>query len=96
VAVPTHFYKVILAVEGDCKIMYAAILPNAERVEDELNRFATTVDEVERRTGLDFFSGLPDSEEGPLESVRRLFPVHGAPFAWDDPGWLVMPCQSPN
>jgi endonuclease G len=79
VAVPAHFYKVILAVEGDRRILYAAILPNAEQVKDELNQFAAAVDEVERRTGLDFFSALADSEEGPLESVRRLFPMHGAP-----------------
>jgi endonuclease G len=78
VAVPTHFYKVILAVEGERKILYAAILPNAEQVKGEMNEFATTVDEVERRTGLDFFSALADSEEGALESARRLFPVHGA------------------
>jgi endonuclease G len=82
VAVPTHFYKVILAVEGDRKILYAAILPNAEQVEEGLNQFAATVDEVERRTGLDFFSALADSEEGPLESVRRLFPAPGVPLAW--------------
>jgi endonuclease G len=77
VAVPTHFYKVILAVEGERKILYAAILPNAEQVEDELNRFATTVDEVERRTGLDFFSALDDSEEGALESILRVFQAPG-------------------
>jgi hypothetical protein len=28
----------------------------------------TTVNEVERRTGLDFFSALPDEEERQLES----------------------------
>jgi endonuclease G len=77
VAVPTHFYKVILAVEGERKILYAAILPNAEQVAEGLNRFATTVDEVERRTGLDFFSALADSEESALESILRVFPAPG-------------------
>jgi endonuclease G len=80
VAVPTHFYKVILAVRGDRQILYAAILPNVEQVEEGLNRFATTVDEVERLTGLDFFAALADSEESPLESVRQLFPAHGVPL----------------
>jgi hypothetical protein len=49
-------------------------------VEEGLNQFAATVDEVERRTGLDFFSTLADSEEGPLESTPRLFPMLGAPL----------------
>jgi endonuclease G len=80
VAVPSHFYKVVLALEGERKTLYAAILPNVERVKEELNEFATTVDEVERRAGLDFFAGLEDCEERALESAEHLFPERGAPL----------------
>ena len=62
VAVPTHFYKVILAVRGDRKLLHAAIIPNAARVTEPLDRFTVSLDEVERRTGLDFFSSLESSQ----------------------------------
>jgi endonuclease G len=34
---------------------------------EPLSRYLTTVDEVERRTGLDFFPALPDQKEAALE-----------------------------
>lgn len=74
VTVPTHTFKAVLALEGGRKTMYAAIVPNAMtgrgRTVDE---FATTVKEVERQTGLDFFSALDDEEEHDLESARHPF-----------------------
>ena len=70
VAVPSHFFKVILAVHRGEFVMYAAIIPNSNDVRQPLARFTVTVDEVERRTGLDFFSGLDDSEEDRLESAN--------------------------
>jgi endonuclease G len=75
VAVPSHTYKVILALKGDLKRMYAAIVPNAAGVSEPLNRLAATVEDVERRSGLDFFSALEDSEERHLESSWRPFPT---------------------
>ena len=74
VAVPAHTFKVILAVQGTRRAMFAAIVPNAAQVTGPLDAFATTVDEVERRTGFDFFSSLDDSEENELESVVRQLP----------------------
>ena len=74
VAVPTHTFKVILALQGTSKTMYAAIVPNAEAVLEPLNQFSVTVQEVERRTGFDFFSALEDSEEHELEGRLQLFP----------------------
>ena len=74
VAVPTHTFKVVLALEGEQKSMYAAIVPNAP-----LGRrtspadFTTTVEEVERLTGLDFFGALDQDEQRRLEPVRRQF-----------------------
>ncbi len=67
VAVPTHFYKVVLALRGESKSMFAVIVPNTPLVGSAAT-FAVTVDEVERRSGLDFFSALEDVEEAVLEA----------------------------
>jgi endonuclease G len=70
VAVPSHTFKAVLALQGDSKLMYAAIVPNCPTATEPLTHFRTTVDEVETRTGLDFFSILEDDEENRLESTR--------------------------
>ena len=41
--------------------MIAFVLPN-EGSAQPLSSFVTTVDEVERQTGLDFFAGLADED----------------------------------
>jgi endonuclease G len=74
VAAPTHTYKVLLVVQAGRRTMFAAIIPNAANPPQPLNYFAVTVDEVERRTGLDFFEFLDDAEENALESRLQLFP----------------------
>jgi len=74
VAVPSHTYKVILAVKGQNMIMFAAIVPNAATIAEPLNHFAVSVDEVERRSGLDFFAALDDATEAVLEAAVRSFP----------------------
>jgi hypothetical protein len=56
VAVPSHTYKVILLVQGDSAATFAAIVPSRDNVNGPPDQFAVTVDEVEQRTGLDFFS----------------------------------------
>jgi endonuclease G len=71
VAVPSHTYKVILLIQGDSTKMFAAIVPNQENVSGSLEQFSVTVDEVERRSGLDFFSELEDALENELESRRE-------------------------
>jgi endonuclease G len=73
VAVPSHTFKVVLAIEGGRKTMYAAIVPNSPGLSKSLADFITTVDEVELRTGFDFFDALDDTEELPLESHPRPF-----------------------
>jgi len=72
VAVPTHFFKAILIHRGTEKTMLAAILPNSTRIAEPLSHFLTTVDEVERRSGIDLFAFLEDSEEEPLEAQPPL------------------------
>jgi endonuclease G len=74
VAVPSHTYKVIFLIQGDSAAMFAAIVPNQDNLPGPLDRFAVTVDEIEQRTGLDFFSELEDALEIELESRREFLP----------------------
>ena len=64
--VPCAFYKVILDLTPPHK-MIGFVMPN-KGSDAPVAVFAVTVDEVERRTGCDFFSELPDELENRLES----------------------------
>lgn len=64
--VPTHFYKVVY--QPATRRAAAFLVPNAEQVGKDFERFATSVDEVERRTGLDFLAALPDALEAEAEA----------------------------
>lgn len=66
VAVPTQFYKVVY--QPSTRRAAAFLVPNAEQSGKEFERFATSVDEVEKRTGLDFFAALPDALEQEVEA----------------------------
>lgn len=71
VAVPKNYYKVLLDYkEPDVKAI-GFLLPN-EGSSKSLESFATTVDEVERVTGIDFFTALPDDQEEEIESTLNL------------------------
>jgi len=68
VAVPDKFYKVILDMKGPETKAIGFILDNQKSVE-RLQSLAVTVDEVEKATGLDFYTYLlPSEEEEILES----------------------------
>lgn len=72
VVVPEFFYKVLLAPQqtDDGRgtfIALAFILPN-KNCTGSIYDYATTIDEVEQRTGLNFFSLIPDALENELES----------------------------
>lgn len=70
VAVPTHFYKVIFAEDGQIggKVALGAfVLPNTEIANDKpLTDFEVPVEAVERASGLEFAQNLP------VERRRRL------------------------
>ena len=57
--------------DGQTVLLYAAgyLLPN-EKSSAELASFTVSVDDLETRTGLDFFSLLPDVYEDTLEAAR--------------------------
>ncbi|GAB7221946.1 DNA/RNA non-specific endonuclease [Vibrio owensii] len=68
VVIPSAFYKVILDPSFDEAIAF--IVPHRDVSRSELANFITTIDEVERQTGLDFFAQTPDSIEDNMESVK--------------------------
>jgi hypothetical protein len=59
--------------------MFAAIVLNQDNLSGSLDQFAVTVDEIEQRTGLDFFSELEDPLENELESHGESLPYSAAP-----------------
>ena len=71
VAVPTHFYKVVLA-ESKGKIeVLAFVLPNQKiPKETPLTDFIVSVDDVERMSGLDFFNVLDKEAEDKIEGEK--------------------------
>jgi len=66
VAVPQYYYKVIFDISPPSFKMIAFILENRGS-NQPLKTFVVTVDEVEKLSGLDFFSELPDIIEDKLE-----------------------------
>ena len=71
VAVPQSFYKILVVPgqQGRATRMLAFIFPQEVRGDEPLDRYITTVDEVERQTGLNFFPKLPEAQQQRLESV---------------------------
>jgi len=67
VSIPKYYYKAILDyTEPEIKAI-GFILPN-EGSSKDLTDFATSVDAVEKETGIDFFYKLPDTQESTIEA----------------------------
>lgn len=66
VAVPKRFFKVILSPHARPARGIGFIMPNG-KVPGGMQAAAVSIDEVERVTGLDFFSALPDDIEQEVE-----------------------------
>ena len=74
VAVPSYLYKVVL--DPKHREALAVIMPNEKLKSEDMPKYLVPVREVEKKTGLDFFAPLPDSEEERIETVR-------APRLWN-------------
>ena len=61
VRVPSAFYKVIVDIKGKEKKGIGFIMPH-EVSELPIHDYAVSIDEVERKTGLDFFDSIYDNE----------------------------------
>ena len=68
ISVPCLYYKIIFKDNGTDKIAIALILNN-QGSSSSLISFATSIDNIESLTGIDFFSGLSDDIENKLEST---------------------------
>ena len=70
VAVPEAFYMIIVD-ESDGRVRAEAFLfPQETPAMAKLDDYLVSADEIERRTGLDFLSELPDETENALEARR--------------------------
>jgi len=68
VAIPQYYYKVILDYTNPDVKAIGFLFPNAGS-DDSLQRFAVSIDSVEKFTGLDFYSKLPDNQEKVIEKT---------------------------
>jgi len=70
VAVPTHFYKIVVGKTGGTLRATAFVLENRKHPRGEdLAQFVKPIDWIEFQTGLDFLPQLEDSQEEGLERV---------------------------
>lgn len=68
VAVPDAFYKVLLAPYVTPVRAIGFVYPNM-KCPGNMENYSTTVDEVERITGMNFFASLPDEIENEVEAT---------------------------
>lgn len=69
VAVPEAFYMIVVD-ESEGRVRAQAFLFPQDAAGASLEPYLTTIDEIERLTGLDFLAALPDAAEAALESRR--------------------------
>lgn len=78
ISVPEYYYKVILKLGDEPKAI--AFLMKNTGSDESLQTFAVSIDEVEQKTGLDFYPLLPDDLEKKLEGK---FDVND--WQWSEP-----------
>jgi endonuclease G len=69
VAIPNHFYKIILNKEKGIPKIIAFLIPN-EKSDKPLYSFVVSVDSIEKITGIDFFPNLENKIENELEKYK--------------------------
>jgi endonuclease G len=70
VAVPERFYKILLDYNSPKIKAIAFLIPNKDS-DLPLYKYTTTIDNIEKITGIDFFPKLPDSIENEIESKNE-------------------------
>lgn len=76
IPIPNLFYKIIIRHESQTYKAIGFILPNVTTPINGLQNYVCSVDSIEKITGLDFFSELPDNLEEQFESIRNLKDWH--------------------
>lgn len=77
VEIADAFYKIYLApptAERKQAVALTFIVPQTVNGKEPLDQFLATIDEVEQRTGINFFHALPDVEENVLEATQSTQP----------------------
>jgi endonuclease G len=72
IPIPNLFYKIIIRHEAQTYKAISFLMPNSSTALNPLPNYVCSVDSVEKITGLDFFSDLPDNLEMQFESVHNL------------------------
>lgn len=99
VRVPDAFFKIVVAEIDDTPEMLAIIMNNERTENSRVEDYITTVDEIELRAGLDFFSGLEDAVEAAAEANAVPHPAWRVTdelrptFAGSDRPINVRPCD---
>ncbi|MBN1804404.1 MAG: DNA/RNA non-specific endonuclease [Sedimentisphaerales bacterium] len=71
VAVPTHFYKIIVDNNDPNNVQALAfMMPNQDLSANHYRDYLTTIDEIEKAAGIDFLSALPAAVQHTVESSR--------------------------
>lgn len=68
VAVPNHFYKIILFKDNQKYKMAAYLIPHNKIKKQNYSDFSVTTDSIEKLTGIDFFYSLESTIQEQLES----------------------------
>jgi endonuclease G len=72
VAIPSAFFKVIIAYDADQPKGLAFIVPQTVTGREPFNQFLTSIDQVEALSGFDFFWELEDDFEEFFEAFSAL------------------------
>ncbi len=67
VDVPRTFYKIVIRGSGEGAQVLAFLIP-AQESQEPLENFLVTVDEIEQKTGINFFQNLPKAWQSKFES----------------------------
>jgi len=70
VDIPAAFYRIILDEEAGQPRVLAFLVPQTVTGHEPLAQYLTSVREIERETGLDFFAGLPQHVQDRMETTR--------------------------
>jgi len=67
--VPKYFFMALLAVKDGNYHAFGFWIEHKASSDDSLAKYAVTINELEQKTGIDFFCNLPDGREDTIESV---------------------------
>jgi endonuclease G, mitochondrial len=71
IAIPDSFYKVLLDLDGNEKKGIAFLIPN-QLSNEPLEKYALSIQELEKKTGINFFKGFDKKKVGEFENSYSL------------------------